>query len=105
MITYRPRARLDAAEIGAFIAQDSPAAGDRFADAVRASVSTLAEAPHIGRRRRFRRPDLSTARSWPVQGFPNHLIFYRVGEDGMLIVLRVIHAARELRSVFFDEEP
>jgi toxin ParE1/3/4 len=105
MIDYRVRAVADAAEIGRFISVDSPAAGDRFADALRSSVRALAATPHIGRPRRFRRSDLASVRSWQVQGFPNHLIFYRVSESGVLTVLRVIHAARELRSVLFDEEP
>jgi plasmid stabilization system protein ParE len=34
-----------------------------------------------------------------VSGFPKHLIFYRVEKDTLLI-LRVIHGARDLESLF-----
>jgi len=44
-------------------------------------------------------------RSWPVEGFPNHFIFYRVTDAGVLVVLRVIHGAREIRAALFDVEP
>jgi toxin ParE1/3/4 len=35
---------------------------------------------------------------WPVPGFRNHLIFYRVTGDA-IEVLRVLHAARDVRKL------
>ena len=35
----------------------------------------------------------------PVTGFPRHLIFYRL-QDEQLLVLRVVHGARELETLF-----
>lgn len=36
-------------------------------------------------------------------GIPSHLIFYRPMRDGILVV-RVLHGARELRSALEDDE-
>jgi toxin ParE1/3/4 len=38
-------------------------------------------------------------RVWPVKGFENHLIFFRP-IDGGIEVIRVLHAARDIESVF-----
>jgi plasmid stabilization system protein ParE len=35
----------------------------------------------------------------PVRKFPKHLIFYRI-ENGKIVILRVIHGARDLESLF-----
>jgi len=39
---------------------------------------------------------------WPVPGFRNYLIFYRIAADDIQI-LRVLHAARDLESTLEDE--
>ncbi len=38
-------------------------------------------------------------RKWPVQGFPNILIFYRV-DGNCLDVVRVLHGSRDVESIF-----
>lgn len=105
MIEYRARAVADVESIADFISLDNPDAGQRFIDAFLRSARVLSDSPHIGRQRQFRRPDLAGVRSWPVEGFPNHFIFYRVTDAGVLVVLRVIHGAREIRAALFDVEP
>ena len=56
----------------------------------------------VGRLREFRSARLAGLRSWPVPGFPKHLIFYRVDED-LVEVVRVLHGARDLAIVLEDE--
>ena len=38
-------------------------------------------------------------RRWPVQGFPNILIFYRIDGDSLNVV-RVLHGSRDAESIF-----
>lgn len=42
---------------------------------------------------------ISDVRRTPINDFPRHLIFYRVSDDAVLI-LRVLHGARDLESLF-----
>lgn len=70
--------------------------GERFLTAFHATTSRLAKMPELGRRRRFRSPELAGVRSLSVGGkFGSHLIFYRITGD-VLSIERVIHGARDL---------
>ena len=89
-------AEQDVAEIFAWIHADNPDAADRFLSAFRQELKLLSLHPFIGRRRRFR---VRGVRSWRVSGFENYHIFYRPG-DAELAVVRVLHGARDLRSIF-----
>lgn len=66
---------------------------DRFVDAVESTISMIAEAPGIGRV--WDRERVPGIRAWRVEGFPNHLVFYRVRRGGIEIV-HVLHAARDV---------
>jgi len=69
---------------------------ERFLTAFDATVERLAQIPKLGRRRRFRDPELAGLRSLKVRGrFGAHLIFYRGGEAGISIE-RIMHGARDL---------
>ena len=69
---------------------------ERFLAAFDATVERLAQIPELGRRRRFRDPELGGLRSLAVRGrFGAHLIFYRGSEAGISIE-RVMHGARDL---------
>jgi len=52
----------------------------------------------MGSPKRFKQANLSGIRSWAVGGFPNHLIYYRVHPDAV-IVLAVLHGARDIGSI------
>lgn len=83
----------DLFEISAYIAQDNPTAADALIDTFHEKFQMLAEFPGIGRHR----PELGNCvRSEPVG---NYIIFYRPIRDGTQ-VLRVLHGARHLRSIF-----
>jgi toxin ParE1/3/4 len=41
---------------------------------------------------------LCDVRAWPIKGFRNYLIFYRLEEYGIM-VLRVLHGARDIERI------
>lgn len=75
-------------------------AGDDVADRLLlsfdAKLALLAELPGIGRSRDELRPRL---RSFPVGPYT---LFYRPASDGIELI-RVVHAARDLKSIFKAE--
>jgi toxin ParE1/3/4 len=68
---------------------------------VERTLEGLAEVPGKGARREFDNPRLKEVRSWAIDGFPNHLIFY-VYDDAALTVIAVVHGARDLPKVLLD---
>jgi toxin ParE1/3/4 len=96
-VVIRPRAFVDLADIWAFIAEDSVKHADRFAAFIDSQFRALARQPNMGRSR----PELaSDLRSFPVG---RYMIFYVPIPKGVEIV-RVLHGARDIRSVLHDEE-
>lgn len=93
IVTVRPRARIDIAEIWEYIAEDSEAQADIFVDRVDAQFQLLSQQPGIGRMRNELRDGL---RSFP---FERYVIFYLVIENGIDIV-RVLHGARDVDAQF-----
>ena len=74
---------------------------DRFLGSTEQTFRTLSCTPRLGRHRSFPNPNVQRLRSWKVDGFPNHLIFYReIPEDGGVEVVRVVHGARDLDALF-----
>ena len=96
-VRWRSVAVRDLDEAYGFIAEESPEAAERLLDAVDKSISLLRENPSAGQLRMFRSPRGRGTRSWPVRGYANYLIFYRV-ENGDLEVMRFLHGARDLPS-------
>jgi toxin ParE1/3/4 len=99
----RPRARADLLEIPARIAGDDAAATSRFLAAAEKSFRQLARSSKMGAAGEFTSPHLAGIRRWRVSGFENYLIFYRPRDDGVEIV-RVLHGARNIDSIFGDSE-
>ena len=102
-ITRRPAVIEDLINLSYYIAQDDLAAADRFLDACGETFRELEEMPRLGRVREFHNATLQVIRMWFVKGFKHHLIFYRITETGIEII-RVLHAARDLDSIFEEEE-
>lgn len=71
----------------------------RFYDAVALSFDRLAGMPSLGEPRKSADPRLQGLRVRRVEGFPNHLIFYRSAEDGVEVV-RLLHGARDIDRIF-----
>jgi plasmid stabilization system protein ParE len=94
-IHRRPGVDDDIYDLAAYLITQSEDAARRFVDAVQKTLKDLATMPGMGSLKAFRDPALSNVRSWPVEGFPNHLIFYLMTVDG-IDVLAVMHGARQL---------
>jgi plasmid stabilization system protein ParE len=98
--SYRisPRAEADVDEqAGYLVDRGGLDLGLRFYDAVRQSLRELASAPGIGELSGYADPRLEGVRLFRVSGFEKHLIVYQY--DGELLVLRVLHGARDLRRL------
>ena len=78
-----------------YIARDSLEIALRFFDATEATICGLAEMPGKGTLREFEDQRLANLRANPVDGFPNHWIFYESTAQTLLIVA-VLHGARDL---------
>ncbi len=102
-IFWRKVAEGDLAEAYLYLGADSPAAAERFVDAVQSSLQVIARHPEVGRLRAFRSPQSHSVRSRVVRGFDAYLIFYRLaGED--IEVLRILHGARDLPPLLGSSE-
>lgn len=81
-----------------YLAEENPTVALRFIDAVEHACTQLAAFPEIGPMRHFRHPRLVNIRMWPIPGFQNYLIFYRITTQEIQ-VLRVLHAVRDLEPL------
>ena len=88
-------------DIWEFIAQDNPDAATRVVEAAGETFKALAATPSLGVARKFRNSRLRDVRFFPVSGFENYLVFYRVIPEG-IEVLHVFHGARDLERLFED---
>lgn len=71
----------------------------RWEQAVISVLLRITATPATGAPCIFEASELTGVRRVPVPRFPRHLLFYRFRRDE-LIVLRVIHGARDLESLF-----
>lgn len=86
-------ARMDLAEIAAYIRQDSPDAARRVVKSLQSAMAKLAERPGMGHIREDLAP--TSLRFWPVYSY---LVIYRP-ETRPIQILRVLHGARDVRSI------
>lgn len=93
VVTLRPRARVDIAEIWQYIVEDSEAQADAFIDRFDSQFHLLSLQPRLGRRR----DELVTGlHSFP---FEQYVIFYTAVKNGIELV-RVLHSARDVATQF-----
>lgn len=87
----RPKARQDLSDIIAYIADRNPSAARKWRDEIFGVFELLGGSPFIGSAHEEVAPD--------IRMFPsgNYIVLYRVEEAGVL-VLRIIHAARDWRQ-------
>jgi toxin ParE1/3/4 len=74
----------------------------RFYDAANTTFEKLARMPGMGERRESPKPRLAGLRVWRIEGFENHLVFYRPIDGGIEIV-RVLHGARDIDRLLESE--
>ena len=72
---------------------------ERWSKAVTSAVLRILKNPRSGAPCQFSPTELHGIRRVPVSGFPKHLVFYSVADNDVLI-LRVLHGARDLESLF-----
>ena len=95
-IRFTHAAEADLLELWLTIAEENPATADESLDSIQATVSLLGSQPEMGRAR----PELSDGlRSFPTR--TPYLIFYLSKDDGLLVV-RVLHHARDIGAEFFS---
>jgi toxin ParE1/3/4 len=71
----------------------------RWESAVASALIRIVKNPQSGATCSFSADELQGIRRMPITRFPKHLIFYRIG-GGEILILRVIHGARDLESLF-----
>ena len=93
-----PSARADLFEIWEYIARDDVNAADRVIAEIEAALPRLARMPGLG----HSRPDLADPRYriWVVRSFL--VVYRRTGRS--VVVVRVVHGARNLRGLSSEEE-
>lgn len=102
-VRLRSAAENDVAGHARFLQDRSVEVAIHFLDAFDATLALLGRSPGIGGTCRFQSRLFDGIRVWPVTGFKSHLVFYRNLPDE-IEVLRVVHAARDLNSIFGEGE-
>jgi toxin ParE1/3/4 len=79
--------------------QSGPTLAQRWETAVTSTLLRVVENPQAGSLCTFSHAELSNVRRVLIPGFPKHLVFYRL-RGAEIFVLRVLHGARDLESLF-----
>ena len=93
----------DLPDLYSFIAQQDPTAAERVLDAIEETFDQLTRHPDSGALYPTRNPKLRALRMFPVIGFHDYLIFYRLDENDVVRILYVTHGARHLLRLFRRE--
>lgn len=101
-ILIREVARRDLIEHYVHLGEDNLDAAERLLEHTSTLLDNLARMPTMGRTRSYANPELTGIRFLPIPGFKKHLVFYRPMPGGIEVV-RILHAARDLHSLFEDE--
>ena len=95
-IRFTVSAENDLLELWLNIAEENLVAADESLDSIQATASLLDTQPNMGRAR----PELSDGlRSFPTR--TPYIIFYLPNDDGLLVV-RVLHHARDIDADYFS---
>ena len=91
-VVFSRSAQTDLLEAWSFISEQSFEAADHVMDVIEKEAQTLALQPLMGRAR----PELSASiRCWPTSTSYN---LYYIPEESGVIVVRVLHHARDIQS-------
>jgi toxin ParE1/3/4 len=102
IVLRTPLARVDLAGCYAYISERNPDGAHRFRLAAKATFEALAMTPGMGAPYEVTNPRLHGLRCSRVGRFRNYLIFYRPITGG-IEVIRVLHAARNIRAILEEE--
>ena len=81
---------------------DAPEVAVPFREALKRTIQSLAQNPHVGPKHSSSNPRIQNLRSWPVTGFEAIRIYYALEEDAMHIV-RILHGKRDVRPILKNE--
>jgi toxin ParE1/3/4 len=99
ILSISSQARQDVEDIGVYFAEQARSyIPDQFLNGVEVAFAFLRTSPRAGRLCGFEGASRNV-RLWPVKGFPNLLVFYRI-EGDRLEVVRVLHGSRDVESIF-----
>lgn len=102
MIFRRPQAIAAIIEQAAYIGEESPAAAERFLDAVESTLKHLERMPYLGSPYLSSNPRLANLRVMRVESFANHLLFYQAQANAIELV-HLLHGARDINQVLQEE--
>ena len=74
----------------------------RFRGAVKRTIQSLSQNPHVDPRFSSGNPRLRNLRSWPVVGFEVIRIYYALDADAMHII-RILHGKRDVKRILENE--
>jgi len=97
-IHKRSQARHDIVDLADYLDQINQNLSDRFLDAVERTLKDLEGMPGMGSPFPLTNPRLQETRAHPVQGFPNHLIFY-LPQSGGIEIVRVLYGKRNIINI------
>jgi plasmid stabilization system protein ParE len=84
------------------LSADAPEIAIRFYEAVRRTIQSLSQNPHVGPRFSSNNPRIQNLRSWPAAGFEAIRIYYFLEADAMHII-RILHGKRDVRQIIENE--
>jgi len=74
----------------------------RFLQGLQDSFDLIQLMPFVGSPRNFSRLRARSLRKWPVKGFKDILIFYKVTKDH-IEVSRILHTKRDIQTILDDQ--
>lgn len=101
-IRLRPQAATDAEECAVYLGKQDYLLADCFLYALEQSLALLCRYPRAGKECQLQTPMVEGLRNWYIPGFPNYLVFYRLTDVGIEVV-RILHGARDLPSIFAND--
>ena len=84
------------------LSADAPEVAVRFREAVKRTIQSLSQNPHVGPRYASSNPRLRDLRSWSVVGFEAIRVYYALEEDAIHII-RILHGKRDVRQIIENE--
>ena len=94
----------DLEEQAEYIRLRSPRSALRFLDAAEALFRQLASMPGLGEPFETANPLFQDLRCFPIPKFPSQIVYYKPLRDG-IVVIRVLHGARDADRIFGQDTP
>jgi len=84
------------------LSADAPEIAIRFREAVKRTIQSLSQNPHVGPRYSSSNPRVQNLRSWPVAGFEAIRIYYALEADALHII-GILHGKRDVKQILENE--